>query len=246
MNVKQVLRVKPKLPSSGSRIALTHTLDQMLPFDIFINLNFFYQASSYLGKSSTRENLVTSLSGALDRYPVVAGSITEPEGREGLKLKTLVLDGRGADLIYEESSLKYADLPGGDSTKLIPRSIYGNGDPSAPLFMVKCTKVGGSLLLAIIQFLIFKSSPVVPSASLLASIILSQTSHPPWHFFKNGLNFVAEVRYHHIPPYGIDIHCSFSHPSIPTMSQFLSGCINPQATHGHQVGISQLQVYSST
>ena len=165
MNMNQALRVKPKLPPSGLRIGLTHTLDQMLPFDIFINLNFFYQASPHLSNSFTRENLVSSLAGALDRYPVVAGSITEPEGCEGLKLKTLVLDGRGVDLIYEESSLKYADLSGGDSIKLVPRSIYGNGDPFASLFMAKCTKVGSTSLLVIIQVPHTRSSsPVVPFA----------------------------------------------------------------------------------
>jgi hypothetical protein len=111
----------------------------MLPVDIFTNLNLFFRASS--SGPATLEDFASSLIVALNRYPVVAGSIIASADSKAYKLKTLVDDGRGTDILWEQSPKAYADLPSGDSVDLMARSIFGNGDHDATLLMIKFTKV---------------------------------------------------------------------------------------------------------
>lgn len=133
------MRVKPSIRASGSRIRLMHTLDQMLPVDIFTNLNMFFLPCQ--SSPAELKDIACSLVCALDIFPVIAGSISEPEGTRGQKKKYLVDDGSGTDIIWQESSAAYADLVGGDSIDLVARTIWGNSDPNATLLMIKFTKV---------------------------------------------------------------------------------------------------------
>jgi Transferase family len=136
MSSQSIVRIKPALPSTGSRIPL-HAIDIALAG--FIPLNLFFRPSST--SPSELQNFATSLQDVLDRLPLIAGSICDVEDAQGVKSKELVDDGRGAHLIWVDSPLAYADLH--ESPDVSPRTLLGYQEYSEdqPLLMVKFTKV---------------------------------------------------------------------------------------------------------
>lgn len=132
------LRVQPTKPPTGASVKLS-ALDQILP--IYTPLNLFFRPSSNVAEITQLQHFVASLQSTFDRLPYVAGSIREITDADGGSSMALVDDGRGADLLWVESTKNYADLPGGDSDDITPRPPFGNGDPEQTLLMVKFTKV---------------------------------------------------------------------------------------------------------
>jgi hypothetical protein len=140
MTPHTMVRIKPAKPPSGSRVTL-NALDRAL--DAWVPLNLFFRPSS--SGPNDLQSFAASLQDVLDRLPMIAGSIYDTEDAQGVKSKELVDDGRGAELIWVDSPIAYADLP--ESPQVSPRTFLGSNEYSEdqPLLMAKFIKVCSSI-----------------------------------------------------------------------------------------------------
>lgn len=132
---QNILRVKPSRSPSGSLIPL-HGIDHAAA--LLTPLNLFFKPS--IGGPTQLHDFANSLRDVLDRLPLCAGSICTVQDAQGVKSLHLIEDGRGVDLIWEESTaacthpLALVDIT--------PRPITVHlDDPNQTLLMVKFTKV---------------------------------------------------------------------------------------------------------
>ena len=139
--MQNMVRIKPAKPSSGLSVSL-HWADRI---PRFVPLNLFFKPSSS-GPTELRD-FAASLQDVVDRLPFVAGSIYTVERAHGVKSKELVDDGRGVDLVWNDSLIPYIDLP--ESVSLMPRDTLRDLDSASSdetILMVKFTKVSCSFL----------------------------------------------------------------------------------------------------